>query len=148
MPSFFVTILRIFVRLLLAALFIFAGTFHLRNPDFFLPVMPPWIPYPLQCILISGVFELLGGVGLLIPMGKIQFLTGWGLTLLLIAIFPANIYMAAAHVKIHGFPAHEWMAWARLPLQLVLIVGVLWITRVWHGNRNYQKSNMPDTPIN
>jgi uncharacterized membrane protein len=136
MPPLLVTILRILVRLLLAALFIFAGTFHLHNPDLFLPVMPPWIPFPLQCILISGVFELLGGVGLLIPMGRIQFLTGWGLTLLLIAIFPANIYMMVAHVKIHGFPAHSWMAWARLPFQLVLIAAVLWITRIWHGKRN------------
>jgi uncharacterized membrane protein len=93
--------------------------------------MPPSIPFPLPCIEISGVFELLGGLGLLIPLRPIQFLAGWGLALLLLAIFPANIYMALAHVKIHGFPSEPWMGWARLPLQPLLIVAVLWVTRVW-----------------
>ena len=121
--------IRLIVRLLLAALFLFAGTVHLREPDLFMPVMPPWIPFPRACILISGVFELLGGLGLLIPVRSVEIATGWGLTLLLIAVFPANIYMAVAHVKVHGFPAHEWMAWARLTLQPLFIVAVLWVTR-------------------
>ena len=60
--------IRIFVRILLAALFLFAGTVHLRNPAFFLPIMPPAIPYPILCVIISGVFELLGGLGLLVPL--------------------------------------------------------------------------------
>jgi uncharacterized membrane protein len=140
-------ILRALVRLLLAALFLFAGTIHLRNPELFLPVMPPWIPFHLPCIRISGVFELLGGIGLLIPVRPIQFLTGWGLALLLVAVFPANIYMALAQVKIHGFPSQPWMGWARLPLQPLLIVAVLWVTRVWHGNGNNLKSTMPNTSI-
>ena len=126
-------ILRILVRLLLAALFLFAGTIHLRDPKLFLPAMPPWIPFPLPCIEISGIFELIGGIGLLIPARPFQFFAGWGLALLLLAVFPANIYMAVEHVKIHGFPAQPWMAWARLPLQPLLIVAVLWVTRVWPG---------------
>ena len=130
-------ILRTLVRLLLTALFLFAGTIHLRNPELFLPVMPPWIPFHLACIRISGVFELLGGVGLLvgllIPARPIQLLTGWGLALLLVAVFPANIYMAVAHVKVHGFPSQPWMGWARLPLQPLLIVAALWVTRAWPG---------------
>jgi uncharacterized membrane protein len=133
-------ILRLIVRLLLAALFLFAGTIHLRNPELFVPVMPPWIPFHLPCILISGVFELLGGLGLLVPWRPIQFLTGWSLTLLLIAVFPANIYMAVANVKVHGFPAHAWMGWARLPLQPLLIVAVLWVTNVWPGKCTMQKT--------
>jgi len=133
MPPFLATICRNFARLLLVALFLFAGTIHLVDPKLFLPAMPMGIPFPVACILISGVFELLGGIGLLIPVGTVQHWTGWGLTLLLIAVFPANVYMAVDHVQIHGFPAHPWMAWARLPLQLVLIAGVLWVTRVWPG---------------
>ena len=124
---------RRITRYLLAALFLFAGTAHLLHPGLFLPVMPPGIPFPLACILISGVFELLGGAGLLIPRRAVQVAVGWGLTLLLIAVFPANIYMAVAHVKVHGFPAHEWMAWARLALQPLFIAGVLWVTRSWPG---------------
>jgi uncharacterized membrane protein len=136
-------ILRTLVRLLLAALFLFAGTIHLRNPDVFLPVMPPWIPLHIVCIQISGVFELLGGVGLLIPTRRIQFLAGWGLAFLLVAVFPANLYMAMAHVQIHGFPPQPWMGWARLPLQPLLIVAVLWITRAWPGK--CKKKTNPET---
>ncbi len=79
---------RLVVRLLLAALFLFAGALHLRTPELFLPVMPPWIPFPVGCILVSGVFELLGGLGLLVPARSIQIATGWGLSLLLIASSP------------------------------------------------------------
>jgi len=127
--SWFVPMVGLIVRLLLAALFLFAGTVHLRDPDLFMPVMPPWVPFHRACILISGILELLGGIGLLVPLRPVQIATGWGLTLLLIAIFPANIYMAVAQVKVHGFPAHEWMAWARLALQPLFIVAVLWVTR-------------------
>jgi len=132
---FFCLIARCVVRLLLAALFLFAGTVHLRNPALFLPVMPPWIPFPLLCIKVSGLFELLGGAGLLIPERRIQIVTGWGLTLLLIAVFPANIHMAVAHVKVPGFPSQPWIAWARLALQPLLVLAVLWATGVWHGKR-------------
>jgi uncharacterized membrane protein len=86
----------------------------------------------------------MGGVGLLVPLRPIQFITGCGLTLLLVAVFPANIYMALANVKVHGFPSQPWMAWARLPFQPLLIVGVLWVTQVWHGTGNKQKSVKPN----
>lgn len=126
---------RLAVRLLLAALFIFAGLAHLVHPALFLPVMPPWIPFHLFCIQLSGVFELLGGIGLLIPVDYIQVVTGWGLALLLIAVFPANVYMAVSHIKVHGIPIEPWMAWARLPLQFFLIFGVLGSTGAWPRNQ-------------
>ena len=138
--------IRFVVRLLLAALFLFAGTVHLVNPTLFSPVMPPWIPFPMACIVVSGIFELLGGLGLLIPMRTVQVITGVGLTALLVAVFPANIYMAVAHVKVHGFPTHEWMAWARLPLQALFIAGVLWVTRTWPAVCITGKSPVSDTP--
>ncbi len=122
---------RLVFRVLFAMLFLFAGFIHLIDPELFLPVMPPWIPFHLPCIMVSGVFELLGGVGLLIPESRVQFFVGWGLVLLLIAVFPANIYMAAANIKVHGFPAEPWMGWARLPLQPLLIMGILWSTSIW-----------------
>ena len=118
--------LRTALRLLLALLFLFAGTLHLANPRLFLPIMPPWIPWHLFCIELSGVFELLGGLGLLVPQRSVQRLAGFGLLLLLIAVFPANIYMAAAHIQVHGIPAQPWIAWARLPLQPLLMVAVYW----------------------
>jgi uncharacterized membrane protein len=100
--------------------------------------MPPSIPLPLLCIEVSGVFELLGGIGLLIPERRIEILTGWGLTLLLVAVFPANIYMAVDHIKVHGIPSQPWIAWARLPLQPLLILAVLWVTRIWPGQNRSQ----------
>jgi len=117
-------ILRFILRLLLAALFLLAGTLHLADPRLFLPIMPPCIPWHLFCIQLSGVFELLGGLGLLIPNRNVQRLTGLGLLLLLLAVFPANIYMAAAHIQVHGIPAQPWIAWARLPLQPLLMAAV------------------------
>ena len=140
-------IARLIVRVLLAALFLFAGTVHLRSPELFMPVMPPWIPFHRGCIIISGVLELLGGLGLLVPLRPIQLLAGWGLTLLLIAVFPANIYMAMADVKVHGFPSQAWMAWARLPLQPLLIVGVLWVTGAWPGICRMEKPTEMRPPI-
>ena len=132
--SFATLILRLVVRLLLAALFLLAGTLHLRHPGLFLPIMPPQVPFPTACIVISGVAEILGGIGLLFPSGRVRFWTGWGLALLLVAVFPANIYMAIAQVKILGFPEHAWLAWARLALQPLLIGAVLSVTGAWSGS--------------
>ena len=125
--------MRTFTRFLLTTIFFSAALFHLFDPQLFLPIMPPQIPCPIGCILLSGVAEFAGAMGLLLPLKRVQILTGWGLTLLLIAVFPANIYMAAAHIKVHGFPSHEWMAWARLLLQPLLIAAVLWVTGIWSG---------------
>jgi uncharacterized membrane protein len=126
-----ILIVRLCIRLLLAALFLLAGNVHLLNPRFFLPIMPPVIPFPLFCIVASGVCEVLGGLGLLMPQAAVQKLAGWGLVLLLLAVFPANVYMATAQVRIHGFPQQAWMGWARLPLQPLLILAVVWVTGIW-----------------
>ncbi len=120
---------RMVVRFLLAALFLVAATLHLGHAKLFLPAMPPMIPFPMECILISGVCEFLGGIGLLVPRNSIRRTAAWGLALLLVAVFPANIYMATAHVEVHGFPKFAWLEWARLPLQPLLIWAVLWSTR-------------------
>jgi uncharacterized membrane protein len=124
-------IARLLTRLLLAALFFFTSTVHFLRPEIFLPIMPPFVPFHLPCIYASGVCELLGGIGLLIPARATQKLTGWGLVLLLLAIFPANIYMAVEHIQVHGIPSQPWMGWARLPLQPLLILAVMWVTRIW-----------------
>jgi uncharacterized membrane protein len=133
MLSCSVLLSRFFVRFLLSALFLIAGALHLRRPRLFLSIMPPWVPFPRACVLISGILELLGGAGLMIPVPQIRFFTAWGLVLLLIAVFPANIYMATAQVKIPGLPSKAWMAWARLPFQPILILAVLWATQAWPG---------------
>jgi uncharacterized membrane protein len=134
---------RLIIRLLLAALFFFTGTVHLLDPRLFLPIMPTWVPNPMAGILLSGVCEWLGGVGLLMPREAIRRTAGWGLLLLLAAVFPANIYMAMAHIQVRGFPSHNWMSWARLPLQPILMLMVSWSTGIWPKYTGAGKSSAP-----
>jgi len=141
-----IALLRRVTKLLLAALFLVAGTLHLANPTLFLPIMPPAIPFPLACVVVSGIAELLGGLGLLIPARRAQVAAGWGLMALLVAVFPANVYMAAAHIQVHGIPAQPWIAWARLPLQPVLIAGVAWVTGAWRGRCHKRDASKTSSP--
>ncbi len=67
-----------------------------------------------------------GGLGLL--LAPVRRTAGWGLVLLLIAVFPANIYMAAHSIQLTRTPAPQWLLWARLPLQAVLVWWILWTT--------------------
>ncbi len=103
---------------LMAALYIVAGLNHFRMPDFYLRMMPPIFPEPYFLVLLSGVFEVALGVGLLIP--KTRKLAAWGVIALLIAIFPANFYMFQERAGIFS-DIPEWALIIRLPFQLILI---------------------------
>lgn len=116
--------LAFLIRLFLAALFLMAGIAHFRSPGPFVKIVPPMLPAPYVLVYVSGIFEILGGLGILLE--STRSIAGWGLVFLLLAVFPANIYMATAGIKIGGFPSQAWMAWARLPLQFVLIGLVIW----------------------
>jgi uncharacterized membrane protein len=70
-------------------------------------------------VRISGAAEILGGAGLFLR--KLRRAAAYGLTLLLVAVFPANVYMAVAHVAFPGLMGKAWVQWARLPLQIPLI---------------------------
>lgn len=107
-------------RLVLGALFVAAGVFHLVRPDVYLVAMPPYLPAHRGLILLSGIAEIAGGVGLWMPEGRWRRWAGWGLVALLLAVYPANVHMAMAGV---GGPA--WALWARLPLQGVLVAWAL-----------------------
>ncbi len=107
-------------RFLLAAVFVASGVLHFVLPNTYVRIVPPIFPHKTALVLISGAAEILGGVGLLIP--SIRRLSGYGLALLLIAVFPANIYMAIAHVPDSGIMGQRWLQWLRLPLQLPLVL--------------------------
>jgi len=114
--------------LVLASIFyVGAGILHFINTGFYLKIMPPYIPYHLAMVYISGAAEIAGGVGLLIP--PLRRTAAWGLVALLIAVFPANLYMAMDHVQVGAAPMPPALAWGRLPLQLVFIAWVLWCTK-------------------
>ncbi len=120
--------LRTIGRVLLGIFFTYAGINHFLVPEVYMQIMPPFLPTPLALVYISGLFEILGGIGVLVP--RTRTAAGWGLVALLIAVFPANIYMAMKGVYIEGMPREEWLLWARLPLQCVLIAWVWWAARL------------------
>ena len=108
-------------RLLLATLFVAAGLLHFAVPKIYLKIMPPYLPWHRALLYISGAAEILGGLGLMIPMTMLRHLAAWGLIALLIAVLPANIYMATAHLPVPGIMGQSWAQWARIPMQLPLI---------------------------
>ena len=115
------------IRLLCAFAMVGVGLFHFANPDPFVRIVPAVLPAPLLLVYVSGGFEILFGLGLLVP--KLRLYAGWGLILLYLAVFPANLNMAVNHLQLD--PAHpmpEWISWARLPFQ-ALFIGLAWWLR-------------------
>lgn len=106
-------------RFILAVFFIMAGLLHFLFPEPYSRIVPPFLPMPGLLVFISGIAEIAGGAGLLVP--KLQRAAAYGLVLLLLAVFPANIYMAVAHVQFPGLSGAPWAQWLRLPLQIPLI---------------------------
>jgi uncharacterized membrane protein len=96
--------------------FVFAGISHFTKERFFMKAMPPYIPFHKAMVLVSGIAEIILGLGLLFPATRVY--AAWGLIMLLVAVFPANIYMATSG-KFHKIPS--FLLWLRLPLQFVLI---------------------------
>jgi len=113
--------------LLLALFFVSAGLLHFLRPEFYLQIMPPSLPWPLALVYISGGCEILGGCAIL--PARTRRLAGYGLIALLVAVFPANIYMLMHPAPVAGWDVPIWLLWARLPLQGVLIAWVWWATR-------------------
>ena len=89
--------------------------------------MPPFLPWHKTFVWISGGAEILGGLGLLLQ--RFRRLAAYGLALLLVAVFPANIYMAIAHVPFPGLMGESWVQWLRLPLQIPLIVWAMYYAK-------------------
>lgn len=117
---------KLITRIVLSIIFIFIGILHFIYTDVFALIVPPPIP-KIEAVYISGVFEILGGTCLLI--NKYKKLAGYGLILLLIAVFPANIYMAIKNIQIGGILNNQLLQWIRLPFQFVLIWLVYWSTK-------------------
>jgi uncharacterized membrane protein len=116
--------IKLISKYLLAIFMIVAGTMHFVNPAFFLKIVPPDLPFHKELVLVSGVCEVLLGVLLLIP--KYSHLAAWGIIALLIAVFPANIYLFRNQDIL---PASPLVHLLRLPLQGVFILWAYWHTR-------------------
>ena len=108
----------------LAICMIVAGTMHFVNTGFFMKIMPPYLPLHKELVILSGVFEIFLGLLLLVP--RCSRLAALGIIALLIAVFPANIYLYQ-HEDI--LPASPIIHLLRLPLQGVVILWAFWHTR-------------------
>lgn len=102
---------------LMAFLYIFAGINHFRKPGMYIKIIPPVFTNPKLLNILSGAAEIILGILLLFPFAK--HFAAWGIIALLVAVFPANLYMFQNKKASFGLP--KWILFVRLPLQIVLI---------------------------
>ena len=98
------------------------GVKHFVEPEWFLQIMPPQFPNHYEAVYLSGFFELLFGFLLINP--QTRFLAGWGIIFVMIAVFPANLYLAVSNGEAMGISKE--LAWGRLPFQYVFIGLAYW----------------------
>ena len=127
------------LRLLVAANFIGVGVLHFTHLHVFLAMMPPYLPFHQLLVHVSGLFEILGGIGLLVP--KVRRLAAYGLLALLVAVFPANLHMAMneVYLPIEWLPQSRTGLWLRLPFQLVFAL------EVWFVGLYVSRSKVPES---
>lgn len=118
------------MRYILGGFFVLAGGNHFLNPDFYVTIIPPYLPWPIGLVYVSGVCEIVLGAALFVR--RLRVLAAWGLIALLIGVFPANIHMAMHSGWYPEFsPA---TLWARVPFQGVLLAWAYCFTRPDPGN--------------
>ena len=107
--------------------YVYVGIRHFIDPDFFLAIMPDYLPYHLEAVYISGICEI--ALGAMLFFKKFRWIAGWGLILLLIAVFPANIYLAQNESAQQAIQISETAALIRLPFQALFIGLAYWHTK-------------------
>lgn len=114
-----VTIIKSFLIIISSIFYVIVGIKHFIEPEYFLSIVPPYLPYHLELVYISGLFEVLFGLLILFP--KYRYYGAIGLILLLVAVFPANIYLAQSKEAQEAIGATQKIATWRLPIQGVFI---------------------------
>jgi len=109
--------------------FFIGGIAHFVATDLEATIVPPYIPWPVAAVVVSGVFELLGAAGILVP--SLRRAAGIGLFLLTLAVTPAHIYMLQ-QPELFNVPL--WALWLRLPIQVALLALIVWSTWKPRGN--------------
>ena len=108
--------------IIMSLFYIMAGTNHFINPDWYVRIVPPILPFKTEIVYISGILEIILGTLLIFP--KTRFIAGCGLILLLVAVYPANIYVALTNGEV--MDTTPLIAWGRLPFQFVFIGLAYW----------------------
>jgi uncharacterized membrane protein len=120
------------LRYVMGALYVLAGVLHFVAPRVYEQVVPPRFPRSRALVYLSGVAEVVLGVGVLFE--RTRRVSAWGVIALLVAVFPANVYVATSDdLDLDGVPARfrdpsDAALWARLPLQAVLVAWAWWYT--------------------
>ena len=120
---------RTWARWLLVVVYLPFGLFHILSPNGFLPILPDWVPWPKATVVLTGVAEVLGAVGLLLPQ-PVRRAAGIGLALYAIGVFPANLHHALDGVTVPGLPSSWWYHAPRLAFQPVFVWWALWVGEV------------------
>ena len=111
--------------IVMALFYMGSGLNHFINADWFVQIMPPYLPWHLELVYLSGFFEIL--LGALLLLKKTRYVAAWGLILLLIAVYPANIYLAFNEAPQAALGVSSFMAsWIRLPMQFLFIALAYW----------------------
>ncbi|WP_248309552.1 DoxX family protein [Bosea sp. Tri-44] len=113
---------------LLAAFYLAAGLLHLRSPAAFLLIVPDWVPAPHLTVIVTGIAEILGALGLLVP--RLRKTAGIGLALYALCVLPANLKHAIEDIVLPGLPSSWWYHGPRLAFQPVLIWAALYASGV------------------
>ena len=129
------SLVRRIARLVLALAYLAVGIVHLRSPQGFLPIVPDWVPYPREVVLATGVAEIAGAIGLMIP--RLRCAAAWGLAAYAVCVFPANIKHAIEGVAVSG----QVLGWGyhgpRLAAQPLIVWWALWAGGItdwpWRG---------------
>ncbi len=124
---------KIGFQILLALAMIVIGAVHFTDPEPFVKIVPDYLPYHLELVYLSGFFEVLAGVGLLIP--RVSRAAAWILVVLFITVFPANIYQAVNNIAVPALPHDPPLIWLRLPFQAFLVAWAWWFTREESNNK-------------
>ena len=106
----------------MSSFYVMVGLSHFKNPKWYLQIIPPVLPLKLELVYISGIFEII--LGLLLLFKNTRPLAGWGLIILLIAVYPANIYLAITNGE--AMETSPLIAWGRLPIQFIFISLAYW----------------------
>lgn len=118
---------------IMSLLYILVGIKHFSDPNFFLKIMPEYLNYHLELVYISGFFEILFGI--LLIFKKTRFFGAWGVFILLICVFPANIYLYNSETAQIALDISKSQALMRLPFQIPLL-----ILAYWHSNEKSSKN--------
>ena len=117
----------------MSLLYVIVGVKHFTNTDFFVAIVPPIINWKEEVVLVSGLIEVI--LGILLFFNQTKKLAAWGIILLLIAVFPANIYLYLSEIPREALSISKNQALFRIPFQIPLIIIAYWHSKETHSKQ-------------